>query len=312
MKLENIAHSLGSIEISNSKILDSGTNNKDKNIELLNKLGIDSRYKCSESEDVKSLAISAFSKLCSKQQISPDFLIGVTQTSLNCFPHMSAFIEGSNLKNNIGSFDINLGCSGFVYALIVLESMMAREICYNPVIICADSYNKFLTEPKNSAYLLFSDAAIAVSFSNDKSIKILSSDLGTDGTGADKLILEKNVEMLDQEIYMDGSAVYLFTMSKVIISVNKVLSDAKLNVDDVDLFLFHQASGMVLDSLQKKLNIPTKKMPRNLDQIGNTVSCTIPFLLEALQKSNDLHTGQKILLSGFGVGLSWATCIIEI
>ena len=286
MKLENIAHSLGSIEISNSKILDSGTNNKDKNIELLNKLGIDLRYKCSESEDVKSLAISAFSKLCSKQQISPDFLIGVTQTSLNFFPHMSAFIEGSNLKNNIGSFDINLGCSGFVYALIVLESMMAREICYNPAIICADSYNK--------------------------SIKILSSDLGTDGTGADKLILEKNAEMQDQEIYMDGSAVYLFTMSKVIISVNKVLSDAKLNVDDVDLFLFHQASGMVLDSLQKKLNIPTKKMPRNLDQIGNTVSCTIPFLLEALQKSNDLHTGQKILLSGFGVGLSWATCIIEI
>ena len=69
---------------------------------------------------------------------------------------------------------------------------------------------------------------------------------------------------------------------------------------------------MVLDSLQKKLNIPTKKMPRNIDKIGNTVSCTIPFLLEALQKNNDLHTGQKILLSGFGVGLSWATCIIEI
>ena len=88
--------------------------------------------------------------------------------------------------------------SNLFYALIVLESMMAREICYNPVIICADSYNKFLTEPKNSAYLLFSDAAIAVSFSNDKSIKILSSDLGTDGTGADKLILEKSGRLITE------------------------------------------------------------------------------------------------------------------
>jgi len=312
MKLEHIAHCLGSVEISNSKILDIGVINNDKNIELLQKIGIDIRYKCSEEENVKSLALSAFSKLLKKQEVSPDFLVGVTQTSSNFFPHMTAFIEGDNLKNNVGSFDINLGCSGFVYALIVLESMMARGICKNPVIICADSYNKFLNEPNNSAYLLFSDAAIAVSFSNDKSIKILSSDLGTDGTGANKLILEKNTDMLDQEIYMDGSGVYLFTMSKVIKSVNKVLSDAKLNVDDIDLFLFHQASGMVLDSLQTKLNIPAKKMPKNINEIGNTVSCTIPFLLEALQESNDLHAGQKILLSGFGVGLSWATCIIEI
>jgi len=306
MKIESITHKFGSERITNKDLINQKTS---KN--LLNRIGIETRYRCSKNENVIDLASQAFQELVGEENCNPDFLIGVTQTSPVFFPHLSAFVQGETLKHHIGSFDINLGCSGFVYTLIVLESMMEKNICKKPVIICADSYNKYLNRSDNSSYLLFSDAAVAISFSNEKSIKILASDLGTDGTGANNLILKKD-ELNNPEIYMNGPAVMLFTLNKVVKSVKKVLTESNLKIDNIDFFLFHQASKIVLDELRSKLKIDQAKMPSNLRDIGNTVSCTIPLLIKELKSKEELKKGNKILLSGFGVGLSWATCIIEV
>ena len=111
---------------------------------------------------------------------------------------------------------------------------------------------------------------------------------------------------------MNGPAVMLFTLNKVVKSVKKVLTESNLKIDNIDFFLFHQASKIVLDELRSKLKIDQAKMPSNLRDIGNTVSCTIPLLIKELKSKEELKTGTKILLSGFGVGLSWATCIIEV
>ena len=311
MKIENISFKLGSEKIKNRDLL-SGTLEQQKIDELLEKIGIETRYKCSKEETIKDLAIKAVRKIADKDNFTPDLIISITQTSPFSLPHLSAFIEGEIFKNNIGSFDINLGCSGFVYGLIILDAMMEKGLCKKPLLVCADSYNKNLNNPNNSAYLIFSDAATSISFSDDESIKFLSSDIGTDGTGVEKLILKNSTDILIPEIYMDGPAVMLFTMNKVIKSINSCLEKAQLTSDDINFFLFHQASNLVLEKLKKKLKINHEKVPSNLKNLGNTTSCTIPLLINDLKNQKQLKSGQKILMSGFGVGLSWATCIIEI
>ena len=241
-----------------------------------------------------------------------DFIIFATSTPDYFIPGSGSSFQYKMGLSKIGILDIRQGCSGFVYGLIILDAMMEKGLCKKPLLVCADSYNKNLNNPNNSAYLIFSDAATSISFSDDESIKFLSSDIGTDGTGVEKLILKNSTDILIPEIYMDGPAVMLFTMNKVIKSINSCLEKAQLTSDDINFFLFHQASNLVLKQLKKKLKINHEKIPSNLKNLGNTTSCTIPLLINDLKNQKQLKSGQKILMSGFGVGLSWATCIIEI
>jgi 3-oxoacyl-[acyl-carrier-protein] synthase-3 len=111
---------------------------------------------------------------------------------------------------------------------------------------------------------------------------------------------------------MDGAAVLKFSTREVLSSIEQAIQDSGLTKKDIDLFLFHQASNLVLDTLQKKLDISDSQLPRNLKEIGNTTSSSIPILINELLQKGQLQKGQTILMSGFGVGLSWATCVIKI
>jgi 3-oxoacyl-[acyl-carrier-protein] synthase-3 len=280
---------------------------------LLKKIGVDSRFLASSEEDALSLSKSALSDLYKSGVLECDLLIGVTQTQQIRFPHMSALLQAEFFPNSFSpSFDINLGCSGFVYALLIVNSLAATLHRKNPIVVCADTYNKFIINQNNSAALIFSDASVAVAFEFSKESAILGFDIGSDGRGADKLCVGSSQIPQSTELSMDGASVMIFTMNTVPGSVRRTLDMAGIALEDVDLFLFHQASAVVLGEIKRKLGIPSEKMPSNLFHVGNTVSCSIPLLMSELYKEQKIQKGMKLLLSGFGVGLSWATCLIRI
>lgn len=280
---------------------------------LLKKIGINSRYLASPDQDALELSKSAVADLLKKETLDCDLLIGVTQTQQIQFPHMSAMLQAEFFPNSFApSFDINLGCSGFVYALLMVNSLTTTLARKNPIVVCADTYNKFIASQEHSAALIFSDAAVAVAFEFSQDSAILGFDIGGDGRGSDKLCIGTTQNPQTKELLMDGASVMMFTMNTVPGSVNRTLDMAGIDLDDVDLFLFHQASAVVLGEIRRKLAIPSEKMPSNLAHMGNTVSCSLPLLISELYRENKIQKGMTLLLSGFGVGLSWATCLIRV
>ena len=280
---------------------------------LLKKVGIESRYVASPNQDALELSKGAITDLLGKGNFDCDLLIGVTQTQQIKFPHMSARLQAEFFSKSLApSFDLNLGCSGFVYALLLVNSLSTTLSRESPIVVCADTYNKFIKTPEHSAALIFSDAAVAVAFKFSKGSAVLGFDIGGDGRGADKLCIGTAQDPKSNDLLMDGASVMMFTMNTVPESVRRTLYMAGIELGDVDLFLFHQASSVVLEEIKRKLAIPSDKMPSNLAYLGNTVSCTLPLLLSELYKENRIQKGMKVLLSGFGVGLSWATCLIRV
>ena len=177
------------------------------------------------------------------------------------------------------------------------------------MIICGETYTKFIDKKDRSTRPIFSDGGSATILKKDSSSKIGSFLFGTDGSGYEKLIFKNSgasKKFLDQksQIFMDGQAVLLFTMANIPNLLDKLLDDNSLSVSDIDFFLFHQASNIVLDNIERKLKIPPKKLPRNAKNYGNTTSSTIPILISNLIEKNQLKRGMKIVLCGFGVGLS--------
>lgn len=305
----HIACSFGSNRASNKEILiDRGVSSVKAEM-LIERIGITDRFLSLENENSLTLASKAFNALIDSKGSYPDCLITVTQTSPYYLPHISAFLLAESQENNIFSLDINLGCSGFVYAFIVLNSLKNSSMITDGVIVCADTYSKFINDESNSTYLIFSDAASAININFHNDFSMLSCNYGTAGNGTDKLILEN---YNNPELYMDGAAVLKFSTREVLSSIEQAIQDSALTKKDIDLFLFHQASNLVLDTLQKKLDISDSQLPRNLKEIGNTTSSSIPILINELLQRGQLQKGQTILMSGFGVGLSWATCVIKI
>lgn len=303
--------SLGSTNILNSEV--RGNDSRTPPPALLKKIGIENRYLASQDQDALGLSRNAVADLLGRESLDCDLLIGVTQTQQIQFPHMSAILQAEFFPTSFSpSFDINLGCSGFVYALLMVNSLTTTLARENPIVVCADTYNKFIGSREHSAALIFSDAAVAVGFEYSQDSTILGFDIGGDGRGAEKLCIGTSEKPQSKDLFMDGASVMMFTMNTVPGSVTRTLDMAGVHLDDVDLFLFHQASAVVLGEIRRKLGIPSEKMPSNLAHLGNTVSCSLPLLLAELYKDHKIEKGMTLLLSGFGVGLSWATCLIRV
>ena len=303
---------LGSNKVLNSDVY-KNNNSSTPPASLLQKIGVNSRYLALPEQDALALSKGAMVDLLKSGVLECDLLIGVTQTQQIRFPHMSALLQAEFFPNSFSpSFDINLGCSGFVYALLMVNSLTTTLARKNPIVVCADTYNKFIASQNNSAALIFSDAAAAVAFEFSQDSAILGFDIGGDGRGADKLCVGTTQNPQSDELSMDGASVMMFTMNTIPGSVKRTLDMAGIGLDDVDLFLFHQASAVVLGEIRRKLAIPSEKMPSNLLHRGNTVSCSLPLLMSELYKEQQIKKGMTVLLSGFGVGLSWATCLIRV
>ena len=314
VKIEEISYEFGS----NQENLDLlKISNPGWDIEkIFNTTGINNRYCSTDAETALDLAVKAGKKL-EMQMDDVDLLLFVTQSPEYILPTTACIAQDRlGLNKNIAAFDINLGCSGYVYALSVVGSMMESNQCSKAMILCGDTYTKYISINDRTSRPLFSDAGSATIVTKSKNDhKIGPFIYGTDGSGADNLIVRNSASKREskqtKDLYMNGAEVLLFTMANVPKGVNQLLDKASISFEDIDYFLFHQASKVVMNNISRKLNIDEKKFLTNYQVHGNTVSCTIPILLKQKIDAGIVNRGDKLMLFGFGVGYSYGACLIN-
>lgn len=294
---------------------------------LKEKLGIESRRVCPANWAASDLAVKAAEKLFDSglKKEAVDLLIVCTQNPDYKLPNTASIVQDKlGLPNSIASFDLNQGCSGFIYSLAAAKSMMKVLNFQNALIITVDPYSKIIEKSDKNTALLFGDAAAAIWVSAQSNNEILEFSFGTDGSGFDKLIVrcggsktpfpkiteaETATEADDPYLRMDGRAIFEFMMKRVPVDITSCLRKNNLTMDNVSYFVFHQASRYMLKNLQKTMSIPDNKMVFFLKETGNTVSSSIPLALENMFRNENM-SGKVIVLSGFGVGLSWGSVAI--
>ena len=281
---------------------------------LKDKIGVENIFFKEKNQDTSDLCFEAFSNLKSKYpNISNkiDCLIVCTQNpDGNGIPHTSSILHKKlGLSDDCACFDISLGCSGYVYGLSILKGFMEENSFSQGLLFTCDPYSKIIDPLDKNTSLLFSDAATVTLLSRSINSTQLTSKLkmskflfATRGKEGEALNNDKSI------LKMDGRKIFNFAAKEIPIHITHLLNKVNLKIDDIDYFLFHQGSKAILDFLQKKISISEKKIYSNLYENGNTVSSSIPILLEELI---DDKNSNKIILSGFGVGLSWATALLE-
>lgn len=309
MQITNIEFTLGNrIET----IEDLGKYNPDWIIDKLkDKTGIESRPVLGKDEDEKTLVLDACKKLFRKiDKDDVDGIIHVSQSAFSRLPTSACIIQDEiGLPKNLMAFDLIQGCSGFVYGLSTAVSMIKQCNLRKVLIICADTYTKYIQTNDRTNRPIFADGAAVAIVEDLGSGSIGPFSFYTDGSGGKLLTL--NSVKGREELFMDGKEVLKFSIREVPKVFNNLLEKANLNKNDIDLFIFHQASAVILRQLKNKLDISDEKWFQNIKNIGNTVSATIPIAIKQAQDTGLYKPNMKIMLMGFGVGLSIAGCILK-
>ena len=299
---------------------------------IASKVGVNKRYIAASDETAGDLAVCAAKKLFAGNNIDHkiiDFILFCTQSPDYLLPTTACIIQDKlELNNNIGALDFNLGCSGYIYGLSLAKGLVVSGIAKNVLLLTGETYNKHLHPKDKGNRTIFSDAASATLISNEGFAEIGNFSLGTDGKGAENLIIktgacrhpnkkddlffdDNNNPVSSDHIYMNGSEIFTFTLEKVPALVKDTLLCNGINGDCVDLYIFHQANKYMLDFLRKKAKINEDKFYYCLSEFGNTVSNTIPIgICEAL-KDGSIKKEQKVLIAGFGVGYSWGGTVLR-
>jgi len=274
---------------------------------VLSKIGTTTLSLKGDAEETSDLCAAAVRNLLAKNpELKLDAieaLIVVTQNGdAEGLPHTSAIAQHKiGLPSNVACFDVSLGCSGFVYGLYVLKGFMEAAGLKNGILVTADPYSKIMDRTDRPTTLLFGDAATATWIGSDPVWKLGPSSFGTDGSGAEYLVVK------DGHFHMNGRQVLGFANSNVIPQMEEVLSKAGMTLDEVEAIFLHQGSGAIVELLTKKLGENGHKAVRDLCGAGNTVSSTIPLLLERYAFESKFDS---LVMSGFGVGLSWASALL--
>lgn len=274
---------------------------------LEKKVGVINRRRMAEDEETSDLCCRAFDSLIEKKSINPeeiDFLMVCTQNpDARGLPHTSAIVHQKlGLGDQVAAFDISLGCSGYVYGLSVALSFMKSNDLRKGLFFTADPYSKIVKPDDRNTVLLFGDAATVTLLGKNGIWNLQDCIFSTRGSGASALWCHED------GLFMNGRAIFNFALLSVPAQVKELLEKAGLEPEDIDLFLFHQGSRFMVEQIIRRLGIPEEKAPIDLREKGNTVSSSIPLLLEDFYQRTDI---ERILLSGFGVGLSWASCILR-
>jgi 3-oxoacyl-[acyl-carrier-protein] synthase-3 len=302
---------------------------------IFEKTGIRQRHISGPNETALDMGVAAAEKLLLEQNVQAneiDYLIFCSQAPDYILPSSACIIQDRlGLPKSLGALDINLGCSGFVYGLSLATALISAHMASKVLLITADTYSKFIHPKDRSVRTLFGDGAAATLITPSGASRTASAGafvFGTDGSGANELIVQsggarlpRNAESAiaysdnsgnwrsQDNLYMNGAAVMNFTLREVPKLFNAVKEKACLNDDNIDFLIMHQANKFMLDALVKKIRFPKEKTPYYFEYIGNTVSSTIPFVIADLFKRNEILPGKKMVLLGFGVGLSWAGCV---
>lgn len=261
--------------------------------------------------------------------LSIDVLIFVSQTPDYILPATACILQTRlGLGHHVLAFDINLGCSGYTYGIIILAQILSSGIFKKGLLLAGDTISKLVSKEDRSVSFLFGDAGSATLLEFDRHAPPLFFDYGTDGKGSDKLIVEAGSFRLpnDPEImkkservrsksqlYMSGMDIFEFTLKRIPSAIKSTLEQAGWKKDKVDLYLFHQANEFMLKHLVKKIEVSMDKVLLSLRNYGNTSVASIPVTICSFPEKFAEKMKCHVLMSGFGVGFSWATlaCVLK-
>lgn len=303
---------------------------------LTKKTGILSRHICGENEIASDLAIKACEKLFTKDvdKVKVEYLLYCTQSPDYFLPTTACILQDKlGLVETCGAMDFNLGCSGYVYGLSLAKGLIESGQVKNVLLVTSETYSKYINSQDSTVKPLFGDGASATfieAVDTDKD-GIYGFVFGTRGSGYDKLIVpvggmrnrfgntpvenyedDFGAKRTNYDLYMDGGAITEFAMDVVPDCVGQVLQNSGLRKNEIDYYVFHQANKFMLNYLQQSCGLENGHFWNDVANYGNTVSSSIPIALSDLLITNQLLSLDKVLLCGFGVGLSWGGCVVDL
>ena len=283
--------------------------------------GIRERRIASEESGTSHLATLAAAEALKQAGVAAedlDIIILATSTADHCFPSGACEVQAAIGAHRAVAFDISAACSGFVFALNTVHSFFKAGIYQTGLIIGADTLSKIIDWKDRSTCVLFGDGAGAAVVKAEENGSFYMT-LGSDGRKSSALecrsrttgnFLTKTEPELGY-MTMDGQEVFKFAVKTVPESIHTVLSESNTPIDEIKYFILHQANYRIFESIAKRLKVPMEKFPTNLERFGNTSAATVPILLDEMNREGKIERGDKIILAGFGTGLTWGATLLE-
>lgn len=269
------------------------------------KIGVKYRTQKAEGMKASDMCVRAFEALKSSYDFNVDDIeccVVVTQNPDYNIPHTAAIVHGKlGLPQTCAAFDISLGCSGFVYGIANIIAFMQQGKMKKGLLFTADPYSDIIDPNDKNTALLFGDAATVTLISEEARLLPIDFSFGTNGKEYQELIS-------DGTLYMNGRSVFSFTATIAPTHIKAILKKNALEDEDIFKYYLHQGSKYIVDTIRKRLKVSEEKVPIDIAEYGNTASSSIPIMLA---KEFDDIPRAKIVLSSFGVGLSWASAILE-
>ncbi|WP_143322182.1 beta-ketoacyl-ACP synthase III [Clostridium sp. HBUAS56010] len=283
--------------------------------------GIRERRIASEESGTSHMAEIAAREAIKQAGISAedlDIIVLATSSADYCFPSGACEVQAAIGAKNAVAFDISAACSGFIFGLNTVHSFFKAGIYKTGLVIGADTLSKLIDWKDRGTCVLFGDGAGAAVVRAEET-GLIHMVMGSDGSRGSALecrarTTESFLTQKEPELgymTMDGQEVFKFAVKTVPEAIKKVLSESGTPIDEIKYFILHQANYRIFESIAKRLKIPMEKFPTNLDRFGNTSAATVPILLDEMNREGKLEPGDKVILAGFGAGLTWGATLLE-
>jgi 3-oxoacyl-[acyl-carrier-protein] synthase-3 len=285
---------------------------------IMERTGIRERRIAAEDEALTDIALPAARaalEMAGVEGKDIDLLVCATVTPDMMFPTSSALLADTLGSSEAAAYDLLAGCTGFVYAAAQAYSMVAAGLSERALVVGGDVLSKILDWTDRSTLVLFGDGAGAVVLEPVDHGGFLGFELGADGGGGEHLWLpgsgSRHFDDPQSFVKMNGREVFKFATRVMIYSANRVLEACGRTIEDVDVYVPHQANVRIIDHAVKKLGVPREKVVVNVDRYGNTSSGSIPLALADAAEAGMLEPGALVLMTGMGAGLTWGSTLIE-
>lgn len=289
---------------------------------IKSRTGISERHLVSsEAETTLSMAVNAGTAALGDSGLLPedlDLIIVATVSSDFITPSTACMVQKELGAVNAAAFDMNAACSGFLFALNTADAYFQAGIYQHALIIGVETLSKIVDWKDRSTCVLFGDGAGAAVLKADRE-GIIGNLQGSNGAGGHVLMCRNRpnnnpfvtTDAAPDYLYMDGQEVFKFAVKKETECIQELLAQAGLEPSDITFYLLHQANQRIINSIARKLKLPLDKFPSNVDHCGNTSAASIPILLDEIHRAGMLSPGDRILLSGFGAGLTWGAALLR-